>query len=86
MPTRGAQVVILSAEQRETLRIKREDLQVWTVHGGRIAAGETAEQAAVREAHEETGFNMRLTTILVSTGVPNYRKGDRVSKPILAMW
>ena len=60
MPTRGAQVVILSADQRQTLLIKREDLRVWTVPGGRIETGETAEQAAVREAREETGFNIAL--------------------------
>ena len=32
----------------------------WTVPGGRLEPGETPEQAAVREALEETGLHVRL--------------------------
>lgn len=64
MPTRGAQVVILSPDHSQTLLIKREDIRVWTVPGGRIEAGETAEAAAQREALEETGFTVAIDRYL----------------------
>lgn len=60
MPTRGAQVVVLNPDRTQTLLIQREDFRVWTVPGGRIEAGETAEAAAQREAQEETGFPVAL--------------------------
>lgn len=60
MATHGAQVVIFNADRSQTLLIKREDFRVWTVPGGRIEAGETAEAAAQREALEETGFTVAI--------------------------
>ena len=46
--------------------------QGWALPGGFIDWGESAEQAAVREAREETGLEVSLTSLL---GV--YSKPDR---------
>ena len=41
------------------LLIKRTDNNCWGLPGGSCELGETFEQAAVREAREETGLNIR---------------------------
>jgi ADP-ribose pyrophosphatase YjhB (NUDIX family) len=38
------------------LLVRRSDLKVWALPGGRLDAGERLEDAAARETHEETGM------------------------------
>lgn len=56
----GVNVVVLD-EQRRVLLIQREDFEVWCTPGGLMEKGETPAAAAVREAKEETGLDVRLT-------------------------
>ncbi len=58
----GAQVAII--DSGKVLLIKREDFEVWGLPGGDIEAYETAAQAAIREAHEETGLVIALTGLI----------------------
>ena len=57
--------VIIQNEERDILLVKRKDVPLWDLPGGGIEEGETPEAAAVREAFEETGYNV---TILQKSG------------------
>lgn len=52
--------VIIQNDGRDILLVKRKDIPLWDLPGGRIAEGETPESAAVREAFEETGYNVTI--------------------------
>lgn len=60
-----SQALVFDGDQRVLMvrqRVKRGDA-VWNFPGGRIEAGESPQQACVREVWEETGFtaeNLRL--------------------------
>lgn len=59
-PPDSVQLVLLDSQRRVLLQ-KREDLRIWSLPGGGIEPGETPEEAALREALEETGFAVRLS-------------------------
>lgn len=52
--------VIIQNDGRDILLVKRKDIPLWDLPGGGIAEGETPEAAAVREAFEETGYNVTI--------------------------
>ncbi|MGA4836172.1 NUDIX hydrolase [Bacillus velezensis] len=52
--------VIIQNEGREILLVNRKDIPLWDLPGGRVAEGEIPEAAAVREAFEETGYNVTI--------------------------
>ena len=53
-----SQAVILS-EQRVLLAVRR-DLRGWELPGGHVQAGESSEDALIREVHEETGHDISI--------------------------
>ncbi len=50
----------------------------WTLPGGGVDRGETAEQAAIREAHEETGFEVKTIAGEIGTYTGSMGKKDKV--------
>ena len=56
----AAIAIILNADQSQVLLVKRKDTSVWVLPGGGVEPEETPEEALIREAKEETGFQVRI--------------------------
>lgn len=59
--TEGSTGIIFDQDRRCILIVQRHDNGVWVLPGGGLDAGETPEQAVVREIAEETGLDVRVT-------------------------
>ena len=59
------------------------DQDAWSTPGGSVDVDERPEDAARREVHEETGFEVRLDGIVTVLGGPefrtHYKNGDEVA-------
>lgn len=60
----GSQVVIFNEDKSKVLLIKREDFRIWVPPGGRADPGETPEETAIREAFEETGYEVAVDYLI----------------------
>jgi mutator protein MutT len=58
--TRQSAATIIFNPTGQVLLIQREDTNTWTFPGGGIDPGESPEQAAVREAKEESGYQVEI--------------------------
>jgi 8-oxo-dGTP diphosphatase len=63
-PSPTVDVVILLPGDRVVLVERRNPPPGWAIPGGFVDVGETVEAAAVREAKEETGLDVRLEALL----------------------
>lgn len=61
--------------------IHRPDYEDWSLPKGKLDAGETHEQAALREVHEETGLHCALGAELSSQEYT-----DRTGRPKTVRW
>lgn len=81
---RSAGGVVL--RQQEVLLIRVSDIKgrpIWSFPKGRLDAGETAAQAAVREVREETGWSCRIDADLSTTEYWFQREGRRFRKTVV---
>lgn len=77
-------VSLLCRDDKDRLLvIRHSESGRWSVPGGAIEPGETPELAAIREAKEETGFDVRLDRLRCALGGPDYwteyANGDRLT-------
>jgi 8-oxo-dGTP diphosphatase len=61
----GAYAVVVDDRDRLLLALWNEVAEpLWTLPGGGVELAETIDAAAVREVHEETGYDVRLGALL----------------------
>lgn len=70
----GVNVVII--EDGKILLTKRDDFEVWCLPGGHCDAGESLAEAAIREAKEEIGLDVRLLNLIGLYSRPKWRNGE----------
>jgi ADP-ribose pyrophosphatase YjhB (NUDIX family) len=58
----GANIAII--QNNKILLTKREDFEVWCLPGGHSEPGESLAQTAIREAREETGYEVTITRLV----------------------
>lgn len=63
-PAPTVDIIIHSPGRGIVLVLRRNEPHGWALPGGFIDYGESAEAAAVREAHEETGLHVELTGLV----------------------
>jgi len=56
MHTQGSFTIILNENKSRVLLVKRKDLPIWDLPGGRVEEGEKLSDCAIRESIEETGY------------------------------
>lgn len=75
----GAYGIVVENDRILLAHFRTETEAKWTLPGGGLEFGESAEQAAVREIAEETGFEVRLEGLLGIDSLhipPDERAGD----------
>lgn len=60
--TIGAFVMVFN-EEKKVLLCHRRDYDLWNLPGGMVENGETPWEAVIREAKEETGFDIELVKL-----------------------
>ena len=72
-------------DRGQFLLIRARDLRnrpVWTLPKGTLAAGETSEQAALREVREETGYQCQVVRELEAVTYWFQRGGRQIKKTV----
>lgn len=68
---RPATAVALFDSNSNILLLRRKDNDKWTMPGGTLDYGESLTDCAVREVHEETGLQIRITGLIGTYSDPH---------------
>ena len=78
----GASALIFDQGREKVLLTRRADNGLWCLPGGGMDPGESAEEACIREALEETGLHVRVTRLVGVYTSPDiiiqYADGNRI--------
>jgi 8-oxo-dGTP pyrophosphatase MutT (NUDIX family) len=72
--TQGSSCVVINKKE-EVLLVLRKDFRIWALPGGGLEPDESWEQAAVREALEETGYEIEVLRYVGEYWRPQMSKG-----------
>ena len=79
----GATLVLFKNDKRDQIfLVQRDDYFIWNLTGGGIERKEKPIEAAIREAKEETGFEIKLLRFVGLYKIIN-RKGSLIRKSYL---
>jgi len=67
----GCSAAIFDAAREKVLLTQRTDNGRWCLPGGGLDAGESVEEACIREVWEETGLHVRVTRLIGVYSDPN---------------
>jgi 8-oxo-dGTP pyrophosphatase MutT (NUDIX family) len=65
--------VLIFDEQHRLLIVRPHGSETWVSPGGAVDPGESPVDAAIREAHEETGLHIEVTGVFGVFGGPDFR-------------
>jgi 8-oxo-dGTP diphosphatase len=65
-------MVILDESNEHTMLILHKDFRIWALPDGGLETGETPEDVAIREAYEETGYEVKIDRYIGSYHRPQF--------------
>jgi 8-oxo-dGTP pyrophosphatase MutT (NUDIX family) len=78
----GSSAAIFDESRAKLFLVRRSDNGKWSLPGGQMEPGESAEECAIRELREETDIAVRITRLIGIYTSPDYliqyKSGDRV--------
>jgi ADP-ribose pyrophosphatase YjhB (NUDIX family) len=84
----GCSAVIFDEAREKALLTRRADNGRWCVPGGGLEAGESVEEACIREVWEETGLRVRVKRLIGVYSDPNqlviYKDGNKAFFVVLS--
>jgi 8-oxo-dGTP pyrophosphatase MutT (NUDIX family) len=84
----GCSAVLFDAKREKALLTRRADNGRWCIPGGGLEAGESVEEACIREVWEETGLRVRVTRLIGVYSDPNqlviYSDGNKAFFVVLS--